>query len=162
MDMTGSERIAVRREVVYAALNDPEILKQSLPGCESLDKVSDTEFNAVIVIKVGPIKATFKLAGTLSDLDPPKGYTLKGEGKGGVAGFAKGSAQIHLEEDGDATVLTYTVKADIGGKFAQLGARLIDSTAMKFAGEFFVKFNRAVSGEPAGNAAGDSASSRQA
>src|SRR5712664_505965 len=113
MDMTGSERIAASREVVYAALNNPEILKQSLPGCEALDKVSDTEFNAVIVIKVGPIKATLKLEGTLSDLDPPKGYTLKGEGKGGVAGFAKGSARISLDEDGDATVLTYTVTADV-------------------------------------------------
>jgi carbon monoxide dehydrogenase subunit G len=162
MDMTGSERIGANREVVYAALNNPEILKQSLPGCESLDKVSDTEFNAVIVIKVGPIKATFKLAGTLSDLDPPKGYTLSGEGKGGVAGFAKGSAKIHLDEDGDATILTYTVTADIGGKFAQLGARLINSTAMKFAGEFFVNFSRAVSGESTGNAAADSAPSRQA
>lgn len=152
MDMTGSERIAARRDVVYAALNNPEILKQSLPGCEELQKVSDTEFNAVIVIKVGPIKATFKLAGTLADLDPPKTYTLNGEGKGGVAGFAKGSAQVRLDEDGDVTVLTYTVKADIGGKFAQLGARLINSTAMKFAGDFFANFNRAVAGEPVGEA----------
>jgi carbon monoxide dehydrogenase subunit G len=147
MNMTGSERIAARREVVYLALNNPKILKQALPGCEELEKISDTEFNAVIVIKVGPIKATFKLAGTLTDLDPPKNYTLKGEGKGGVAGFAKGSAQVRLDEDGDDTVLTYTVIADIGGKFAQLGARLINSTAMKFAGEFFANFNRAVAGE---------------
>lgn len=153
MDMSGSERINASREVVYAALNDPEILKQALPGCEELEKVSDTEFNATIVIKVSVIKATFKLAGTLSDLDPPNGYTLKGEGKGGVAGFAKGSAQVRLEEDGDATILHYTVKADIGGKLAQLGARLINSTAMKFSGDFFKKFNHVVTGEESAAAA---------
>ncbi|HVL77080.1 MAG TPA: carbon monoxide dehydrogenase subunit G [Noviherbaspirillum sp.] len=149
MEMSGSERIGASREAVYAALNDPEILKQALPGCQELEKVSDTEFNAVIVVKVGVIKATFKMAGTLMDLDPPNGYTLKGEGKGGVAGFAKGSAQVRLEEDGDATILHYTVAADIGGKLAQLGARLINSTAMKFAGEFFGNFSRIVAGEGA-------------
>jgi carbon monoxide dehydrogenase subunit G len=147
MEMNGSERIAASREAVYAALNDPEILKQALPGCQELDKVSDTEFNAVIVVKVGVIKATFKMAGTLMDLDPPNGYTLKGEGKGGVAGFAKGNAQVRLEEDGDGTILHYTVAADIGGKLAQLGARLINSTAMKFSGEFFGNFSRIVAGE---------------
>jgi carbon monoxide dehydrogenase subunit G len=155
MEMSGSERIGASREAVYAALNDPEILKQALPGCQELEKVSDTEFNAVIVVKVGVIKATFKMAGTLLDLDPPNGYTLKGEGKGGVAGFAKGNAQVRLEEDGDGTILHYTVAADIGGKLAQLGARLINSTAMKFAGEFFGNFGRIVAGE-------DAASSREA
>lgn len=147
MEMNGSERIGASREAVYAALNDPEILKQSLPGCQELEKVSDTEFNATIVVKVGVIKATFKMAGTLMDLDPPNGYTLRGEGKGGVAGFAKGSAQVRLEEDGDGTILHYTVAADIGGKLAQLGARLINSTAMKFAGEFFANFGRIVAGD---------------
>jgi carbon monoxide dehydrogenase subunit G len=147
MEMNGSERINASREAVYAALNDPEILKQSLPGCELLEKVSDTEFNATIVIKVGVIKATFKMAGTLTDLDPPNGYTLRGEGKGGVAGFAKGSAQVRLEADGDATILHYTVSADIGGKLAQLGARLINSTAMKFAEQFFANFGRVVAGD---------------
>jgi carbon monoxide dehydrogenase subunit G len=147
MEMNGSERIAASREAVYAALNDPEILKRALPGCQELDKVSDTEFNAVIVVKVGVIKATFKMVGTLMDLDPPNGYTLKGEGKGGVAGFAKGNAQVRLEEDGDGTILHYTVAADIGGKLAQLGARLINSTAMKFSGEFFGNFSRIVAGE---------------
>lgn len=147
MEMNGSERIGASREAVYAALNDPEILKQSLPGCQELEKVSDTEFNATIVVKVGVIKATFKMAGTLMDLDPPNGYTLKGEGKGGVAGFAKGSAQVRLEQDGDGTILHYTVAADIGGKLAQLGARLINSTAMKFASEFFGNFSRIVAGE---------------
>jgi carbon monoxide dehydrogenase subunit G len=147
MEMNGSERISASREAVYAALNDPEILKQALPGCDLLEKVSDTEFNATIVIKVGVIKATFKMAGTLTDLDPPHGYTLRGEGKGGVAGFAKGSAQVKLEADGDATILHYTVSADIGGKLAQLGARLINSTAMKFAEQFFANFSRVVAGE---------------
>lgn len=157
MEMNGSERIGARRDIVYAAMNNPDFLKQSLPGCEALEKVSDTEFKAVLVIKVGPIKATFNMAGTLSDLDPPNGYTLKGEGKGGMAGFAKGSAQIRLEEQGDETILHYTVAADIGGKLAQLGARLINSTAMKFAGEFFSNFSRAVAGPAADDAAADKA-----
>jgi carbon monoxide dehydrogenase subunit G len=149
MEMTGSERIPASREAVYAGLNDPEILRRSMPGCQELNKVSDSEFDAVIVIKVGPIKATFKMAGTLADLDPPNGYTISGEGKGGVAGFAKGSAKVRLEADGDATILHYEVHADVGGKFAQLGARLINTTAMKFAGDFFVNFGRAVAGEQA-------------
>jgi carbon monoxide dehydrogenase subunit G len=154
MEMNGSERIGATREVVYAALNDPEILKKSLPGCEVLDKVSDTEFNATIVVKVGVIKATFKMVGNLMDLDPPNGYTLRGEGKGGMAGFAKGSAKVSLEADGDATILHYTASADIGGKLAQLGARLINSTAMKFAEEFFGNFSRAVAGDlPTGEVA---------
>jgi hypothetical protein len=151
MEMTGSERIPANREAVYAGLNNPDTLRQSLPGCQELNKVSDSEFDAVIVIKMGPIKATFKLAGTLTDLDPPNGYTLSGAGKGGVAGFAKGTAKVRLEADGDATILHYEVQADIGGKLAQLGARLINSTAMHFAGDFFVNFGRAMGGEqPAG------------
>jgi carbon monoxide dehydrogenase subunit G len=149
MEMTGNERIPASRAAVYAALNDPEILKKSLPGCQELTKMSDTEFNAIIVIKMGPIKATFNMTGTLSDLDPPNGYTIRGEGKGGVAGFAKGGANVRLEDDGDATLLSYDVKADVGGKFAQLGARLINSTAMKFSSDFFGNFSRAVSGEQA-------------
>ena len=151
MEMNGSERIAAQREVVYAALNDPEILKASLPGCTELEKVSESEFHATIVVKVGVIMATFKMVGTLMDLDPPNGYTLRGEGKGGMAGFAKGSAKVGLEADGDATILNYTVAADIGGKLAQLGARLINSTAMKFAEEFFGNFNQAVTGEAGTN-----------
>jgi len=149
MEMNGSERIRASREVVYEALNNPEVLKQALPGCESLEKISDSEFNAVLVVKVGIIKATFKMVGTLMDLDPPNGYTLRGEGKGGVAGFAKGNAQVSLESDGDATVLHYKVTADIGGKLAQLGARLINATALKFAEEFFGNFSRAVTGQEA-------------
>lgn len=155
MEMTGSERIAATPEEVYAALNNEDILRQALPGCKELNKVSETEFDAEITVKVGPIKPTFKMAGVLSDLDPPRGYTLSGEGKGGVAGFAKGSAQVTLEPDEDGTILHYTVNAQIGGKLAQLGARLINSTAMKFAGTFFSNFNEILSGDADASADGD-------
>jgi len=143
MDMTGSERIAAPRERVYQALNDPEILKAAIPGCEAIEKTSDTAMTATVVTKVGPVKAKFQGAVTLSDLDPPNGYTISGEGKGGPAGFAKGGARVRLEPDGpngEATVLHYEVKADVGGKLAQLGSRLIDGTARKLAGEFFTNF----------------------
>jgi len=146
MDMTGSERIAAPRERVYQALNDPEILKAAIPGCESLEKVSATEMTATVVTKVGPVKARFQGAVTLSDLDPPKGYTIGGEGRGGAAGFAKGGAKVRLEADGAETILHYEVKADIGGKLAQLGSRLIDGTARKLSGEFFSRFAAIVAG----------------
>lgn len=155
MDMTGSERIAAPRERVYQALNDPEILKAAIPGCEAIEKTSDTEMTATVVTKVGPVKAKFQGAVTLSDLDPPNGYTISGEGKGGPAGFAKGGARVRLEPDGpngEATVLHYEVKADVGGKLAQLGSRLIDGTARKLAGEFFTNFAALVVA-PAGEAA---------
>ncbi len=152
MDMTGSERIAAPRERVYAALNDPEILKAAIPGCEAIEKTSDTEMTATVVTKVGPVKAKFQGTVTLSDLDPPHGYTISGEGKGGPAGFAKGGAKVRLEEDGGATVLHYEVKADVGGKLAQLGSRLIDGTAKKLSGEFFSRFAELVA-EPQAEAA---------
>jgi hypothetical protein len=144
MDMTGEYRIAASRERVWAALNDPETLKASLPGCETLEKVSEREFVATVVAKVGPVKAKFNGNVTLSNLNPPQGYTISGEGKGGAAGFAKGGADVRLAEDGDVTVLTYTAKADVGGKLAQLGSRLIDGTARKMADEFFENFSRQV------------------
>ena len=140
MDMTGIERIAAPRERIYAALNDPEVLKKCIPGCESLEKTSDTELTATVVLKVGPVKAKFGGRVTLSDLDPPNGYTISGEGKGGAAGHAKGGAKIRLVPAGDITELHYTVNVEIGGKLAQLGGRLIDSTAKKMAGQFFSKF----------------------
>ena len=144
MDMTGSEHIAAPRERVYAALNDPEILKAAIPGCEAIEKTSDTEMTATVVTKVGPVKAKFRGVVTLSDLDPPHGYTITGEGKGGPAGFAKGGAKVRLEEDGAGTVLHYEVKADVGGKLAQLGSRLINGFARKLTDDFFTRFQHAV------------------
>jgi carbon monoxide dehydrogenase subunit G len=144
MDMTGQYRIPASRDQVWAALNDAETLKASLPGCESLEKVSEHEFVATVVAKVGPVKAKFNGNVTLSNLNPPESYTISGEGKGGAAGFAKGGADVRLAEDGDVTVLTYTAKADVGGKLAQLGSRLIDGTAKKMADEFFDNFAKQV------------------
>ncbi|TCT11563.1 hypothetical protein EDC22_104326 [Tepidamorphus gemmatus] len=138
MEMTGEERIAAPVETVWRALNDPEVLKAAIPGCETLEKTSDTSMTATVVLKIGPVKARFNGSVELSNLNPPHSYTITGEGKGGVAGFAKGGADVTLTPDGEnATILAYTVKADVGGKIAQLGARLIDSTAKKLAREFF-------------------------
>jgi uncharacterized protein len=144
MDMTGEYRIPAPRRKVWEALNDPAVLKASLPGCESLEKVSEQGFAATVVAKVGPVKAKFNGNVTLSNLNPPQSYTISGEGKGGAAGFAKGGADVSLAEDGDATVLTYTARADVGGKLAQLGSRLIDGTARKMADEFFSNFSQQV------------------
>jgi carbon monoxide dehydrogenase subunit G len=146
MDMTGQYRIPAPRERVWAALNDPATLKASLPGCQSLEKVSDREFAAVVLAKVGPVQAKFNGNVTLSNLNPPESYTISGEGKGGAAGFAKGGADVALIEEGEVTVLTYTARADVGGKLAQLGSRLIDGTAKKMADEFFDNFSRQVAG----------------
>ena len=146
MDMTGEFRIPASREAVWKALNDPEILKRSIAGCEELEKTSDTEFTAKVTAKVGPVKARFAGKVTLSDLDPPNGYTITGEGQGGAAGFAKGGAKVRLERDGDGTLLKYTVNAAIGGKLAQIGARLIDGAAHKMAEEFFASFAANVAG----------------
>ncbi len=140
MEMHDSQRIAAPREAVYAALNDPEVLKQCIPGCEELEMVSPTEMNATVTLRIGPVKARFKGTVELTDLVPPESYSISGEGKGGVAGFAKGGAKVTLIEEGDETVLQYDVKADIGGKLAQLGGRLIDSTSKKLAGQFFKNF----------------------
>jgi hypothetical protein len=149
MEMSGEYRIAAPRATVWAALNDPEILKASIPGCQELDKRSDTEMTARVVTKIGPVKATFNGEVKLSNIDPPSGYTITGEGKGGVAGFAKGGADVSLSEDGDGTILRYTAKAQVGGKLAQLGARLIDATAKQMADEFFGAFAARVGGAKA-------------
>ena len=146
MDMTGEFRIPASREAVWKALNDPEVLKRSIAGCEELEKTTDTEFTAKVTAKVGPVKARFAGKVTLSDLDPPNGYTITGEGQGGAAGFAKGGAKVRLEPDGDGTLLKYTVNAAIGGKLAQIGARLIDGAAHKMAQEFFASFAANVAG----------------
>ncbi|MBG6147241.1 carbon monoxide dehydrogenase subunit G [Labrenzia sp. EL_142] len=154
MQMNDSQRIEAPRQKVWEALNDPDVLKASIPGCEELVKHSDTEMEAKVKLKVGPVKATFGGKVTLNDLDPPNGYTIEGEGSGGVAGFARGGAKIRLEEDGpDATILNYEVDAKVGGKLAQLGARLIDSTSKRLAGEFFAAFAEQVAPtEPAEHA----------
>jgi carbon monoxide dehydrogenase subunit G len=141
MDMIGQQRIFASRDAVWKALNDPKILKTSIPGCEELIKLSDTDMAATAVIKVGPVKAKFQGAVTLSELDPPNGYRITGEGKGGIAGFAKGGATVRLEDDGAATILHYNVSAEVGGKLSQLGGRLIDATARQMSSAFFRKFS---------------------
>ena len=145
MEMHGERRIPAPREAVWAKLNDPETLKACIPGCQELDKTSDTEFTAKVRAKVGPVSATFTGKVTLTDLDPPKGYTISGEGQGGVAGFAKGSANVSLDEEGGETVLRYGAQGQVGGKLAQIGSRLIDGTARKMADDFFNRFAAAVS-----------------
>lgn len=146
MKMTGEEIIAAPRRVVWDALNDPEVLKQCITGCEEIKKKSDTEFEAKVTAKVGPVKASFIGAVKLSKLNPPRSYVISGEGKGGVAGFAKGGATVQLSDTADGqTKLSYDVDAQVGGKLAQIGSRLIDSTAKKMAADFFKKFNKVVS-----------------
>lgn len=144
MEIKGEHRIPASRQAVWDGLNDPEILRQCIPGCESLEKTSDTQFQGTVRTKVGPVRAKFQGSVTLSDLDPPNGYTISGEGKGASAGFAKGAARVNLTEDGDETLLRYDVDATVGGKLAQVGARLIDGTVKKLSGEFFEKFSEVV------------------
>ena len=147
MDMQGEERIAANRETVWAALNDPDILRQCIPGCQTLEVKSPTELSASVKLKIGPVSASFAGDVILSNINAPVSYTISGEGKGGIAGFAKGGADVTLTEDGDDTVLVYDAKAEIGGKLAQLGSRLVGSSAKKLAQQFFADFNAAVSGK---------------
>jgi uncharacterized protein len=149
MDMTGERRIPAPRETVWQALNDPEVLKASIPGCESLEKLSDTDMKATATVRIGPISARFAGNVHLADIDPPNGYTISGEGQGGVAGFAKGGAKVHLDDDGVDTLLNYEVHAQVGGKIAQLGARLIDASAKQMADAFFDRFSAHVAPPPA-------------
>jgi carbon monoxide dehydrogenase subunit G len=146
MTMTGEIQLAAPKQVVWDKLNDPEVLKATIPGCESLEKTSDTSFSAVAVTKIGPVKAKWKGKVNLTDLDPPNGYKIVGEGEGGVAGFAKGAADVKLTDKDGGTLLTYSVEAQIGGKLAQLGQRLINGAAKKMADEFFQKFAANVAG----------------
>jgi carbon monoxide dehydrogenase subunit G len=141
MDLNGAYLVAAPPEAVWAALNDPDKLRAALPGCESLTKISDNEFEAVATQSVGPVKAKFKGKVALLDLNPPKSYRIKGEGSGGAAGFAKGEAFVELVPEAGGTRLIYTVKATVGGKIAQIGQRLIDGVARKLADEFFEKFS---------------------
>ena len=146
MTMNGEAVLPADRNKVWVALNDPEVLKACIPGCQELEKVSDTEFQATVRAAVGPVKATFKGRVQLLDLDPPNGYRIGGEGQGGVAGFAKGGANVRLEDAEGGTRMTYDVEAQIGGKLAQLGQRLINGAAKKLADEFFANFAKAVQG----------------
>jgi carbon monoxide dehydrogenase subunit G len=146
MTMNGEVQLAAPREMVWTKLNDPEVLKACIPGCEELEKTEDNGFRAVAKMKVGPVSARFKGRVTLSDLDPPNGYKISGEGEGGVAGFAKGGATVGLTDSDGGTLLKYDVEAQIGGKLAQLGQRLINGSAKKLADEFFANFAKAVQG----------------
>ena len=144
MTMTGEVNLPATKQVVWEALNDPEVLKACIPGCQSLEKVGDNSLQAVAKVKVGPVAATFKGKVDLLDLDPPNGYRISGEGEGGVAGFAKGGATVKLSDIPEGTKLAYDVEAQVGGKLAQLGARLIDGVAKKMADQFFADFAAAV------------------
>ncbi len=155
MDMSGERRIAASRQKVWEALNNPDVLKASIPGCESMEKISDTELKATAAIKIGPISARFSGKVQLTDLDPPNGYNIGGEGQGGVAGFAKGGASVRLTDaEGGGTLLSYDVKAQVGGKIAQLVARLIDATAKQMADQFFDRFSAQVAVPEVAEAAG--------
>ena len=145
MEMNGSHIIPADRQTVWEALNNPDVLRACIPGCQELEMSSPTEMSAVVVTKIGPVKATFKGDVTLENLNPPQSYTISGEGKGGIAGFAKGGADVTLAEVEGGTRLDYAVDAKVGGKLAQLGSRLIDSTANKLAAEFFNNFSDHVS-----------------
>jgi carbon monoxide dehydrogenase subunit G len=144
MTMTGEVQLPANREAVWAMLNEPTVLKSCIPGCELLDKDSDTEFRTVATIKIGPVKARWKGKVRFSELDPPNSYRISGEGEGGVAGFAKGGATVSLADKDGGTRLCYVVEAQIGGKLAQLGQRLINSAAKKTADDFFANFAAAV------------------
>lgn len=146
MELSGDHRIAASRQAVWNALNDPEVLKACIPGCESLTRDGDNAFDAIVQAKVGPVRAKFSGRVELSNIRPPESYTITGEGKGGTAGMAKGSADVVLEEDGDGTVLRYTANADVAGKLAQIGSRLVKSAANKQAREFFSRFGDIVTG----------------
>ena len=146
MQMSGEQRIEAPRERVWAALNDPEVLRQCIPGCQSLEKESDERMKATVEIKIGPIGAKFNGAVTLSDINPPESYTITGQGTGGTVGSAKGGARVRLAEAGNATVLSYDVDAEVGGRLAQLGGPIIDATAKQLSAKFFKQFAAVVEG----------------
>jgi carbon monoxide dehydrogenase subunit G len=156
MEMTGEQRIGLPQSQVWAGLNDPEVLKACIPGCDTIERVSDTEYRIGMTAAVGPVKAKFNGKLLLADLNPPHSYTLSFEGSGGAAGFGKGGAEVALAPEGDATKLTYKAKAQVGGKLAQVGSRLIDGVARKMADEFFTRFNQKLAG-PAPAAAAEEA-----
>ena len=144
MEIKNEFRIPAPRDKVWRALNDPEVLAQCIPGCQEIDKISETEFTAKVMFRVGPVRAPFKGRVTLSDVDPPNSYKISGQGQSGVAGFARGEATVRLSGEGDATTLDYEAHAVVGGKLAQIGQRLLDATAQKLAKEFFDAFSQLV------------------
>jgi carbon monoxide dehydrogenase subunit G len=149
MDMTGEQLIPLPQQRVWEALNDPEVLKACIPGCESIEKISESEYAVVMTASIGPVKARFNGKLKLSDLNPPNSYSIAFEGSGGAAGFGKGSARVELVPEGSSTRLRYTANASVGGKLAQVGSRLIDGVARKMADDFFVRFNEKVAPPPA-------------
>lgn len=147
MQLGGEQRIDAPREVVWAALHDPDILRRCIPGCESVDRISETEMRAVATATVGAAQARFKSRVTLSAMDPPEACRIAGESQGGPAGFATGGADVRLEPIGaESTLLTYAVHATVGGKLAHLGGRLIDQSARKMTGDFFARLNDTLAG----------------
>jgi len=146
MEMTGEQLIPLPQAATWKALNDPEVLKDCIPGCESLTLLAENEYEVVLTAKVGPVSAKFKGKMTVTNADPPRAYTLSFEGQGGVAGFARGEATVTLTPEASNTKLAYTAKATVGGKLAQVGARLIDGVARQLAGKFFEAFNQRASG----------------
>ena len=155
MEMSGEQHILLPQQRVWEALNDPAILKACIPGCESIDRISDNEYKVAMTAAVGPVKAKFSGKLLLSDIDPPNAYSLAFEGSGGAAGFGKGSAQVSLAPESGGTLLTYKAQASVGGKLAQIGSRLIDGVAKKMADDFFIRFNKTVA--PAGELASPAA-----
>ncbi len=156
MEQTGEYRIAAGLETVWRGLNDPEILARCIDGCQSMEQASDDQFVASVKAKIGPVSATFQAQLNLADVNPPTSYTLQANVKGGAAGFGKGTANVELREEGSATLLSYQVKANVGGKLAQVGSRLIDGAARKMADDFFAAFGKEVSGEAPQATAADS------
>ena len=150
LTMTGEVDLAAPQQVVWEKLNDPDVLKACIPGCESLEKTAENELQAVAKIKIGPVSATFRGKVELTDINPPHGYTISGEGQGGIAGFAKGAAKVDLVPIDGGTRMTYAVEAQVGGKIAQLGARLIDGVAKRMADQFFERFAEKVNETKAG------------
>jgi len=165
MEMKGEQRVPATQQQTWEALNDPEVLKACVPGCESIDRLSDTDYQVLMTARVGPVSAKFKGKLMLSDLNPPRAYSIAFEGQGGVAGFGKGSAQVQLTPDGDETTLAYAVKASVGGKLAQIGSRLVDAAAKKIANDFFAAFNEKMAslhGTPHADAGGPGAEAQDA
>ena len=144
MELSGEHRIAAPRQAVWRALNDPEVLKAAIPGCQEIERESETVFRARVKAKIGPVAASFRGKVTLHDLDPPAAYTIRGEGEGGVAGFARGGARVTLSEDGGATLLRYRAEGQVGGKLAQIGQRLVEGSARKIANDFFSRLQGAI------------------